>query len=585
MIASNIAYRAHFEQRSRDMKSGEIMMDSSVLTTKLASELKIQFDLTKTLSINVSDFELFTKTSFQVDYEIARGQHQSTQDSTNARNQFCGDPLRVLDEISEQFDFIIGSLPLGLKRIDAKRYDFSSKIKENWLILFKSLHRLQSGGMGIFIIEPMVWSQEWKSFLGKINLQGYYVNAYFNLPENALGNTSSIRPVIALISKRTLDRLFIAELDDPNDIPSIISHLKSKSDNENWENGHWLEEEAFLGFHNVRISRQIDELKTEYNEYKDYRLARIANSILGGKPKADFENVDNAIYVPRIGTSPVVASLQDLRIKQQNYYQVVLDSKIILAKYAAIFFTSTLGELVLKSLYSGAFISRINKRSLEQVLLPIPPLDEQMGIIAADEQLVTLSKTISELREELSLNPKSARLVRDKTQDISSELAGLAGVDQIKAAIRSGESKSIEFKQTLSLDVKKHIKERYIETAVLKTIVAFLNTDGGTLLVGVNDNKEIIGLQNEIDKLHKQSEDRFLLHFKNLIKRSIGEHCYPLVNYRLVTVDGKLVLLVECKQSDEPFYLDRKDFYVRTNPATDLLEGPTMVQYIKKRFD
>ena len=64
---------------------------------------------------------------------------------------------------------------------------------------------------------------------------------------------------------------------------------------------------------------------------------------------------------------------------------------------------------------------------------------------------------------------------------------GLTEADKVRRLIREGESKTVEFKQTLSLDVNKKIKATYIEVAILKTIVGFLNTYGGVLLVGVND--------------------------------------------------------------------------------------------------
>jgi len=44
------------------------------------------------------------------------------------------------------------------------------------------------------------------------------------------------------------------------------------------------------------------------------------------------------------------------------------------------------------------------------------------------------------------------------------------------------------------------------------------------------------------------------------------------------------VLYVNCGKSEKPCYLDGKDFYVRTNPATDKLEGPKLVNYIKNHF-
>ena len=44
-----------------------------------------------------------------------------------------------------------------------------------------------------------------------------------------------------------------------------------------------------------------------------------------------------------------------------------------------------------------------------------------------------------------------------------------------------------------------------METACLKTICGFLNSNGGTLLIGVSDKGEIIGLSEEIELFHKKN--------------------------------------------------------------------------------
>lgn len=133
------------------------------------------------------------------------------------------------------------------------------------------------------------------------------------------------------------------------------------------------------------------------------------------------------------------------------------------------------------------------------------------------------------------------------------------------------------------MDIKKNKKEKYIEQQALKTLVAFLNTNGGILLVGVSDDKNILGIQDEIKKYHKDN-DHFLLHFKNLIKTYIGEHFYDFIDYRIINVDERKIFQVNCKRSDKECFLESKDFYVRTNPATDKLEGPKMVAYINQHF-
>jgi predicted HTH transcriptional regulator len=163
------------------------------------------------------------------------------------------------------------------------------------------------------------------------------------------------------------------------------------------------------------------------------------------------------------------------------------------------------------------------------------------------------------------------------------QIGGLSDADKIMSLVRSGESKIIEYKEAFSLDIRKGSKEKYIELSALKTIVAFLNTNGGTLLVGISDGGEIKGIREEAYKFHKSS-DAFLLHFKNQIKQRIGEQYYPFINHKLVNVLGVDVLMVECGEASSPCFLDGNEFYVRTNPATDKLDGPKLVEYVRNHF-
>ena len=159
--------------------------------------------------------------------------------------------------------------------------------------------------------------------------------------------------------------------------------------------------------------------------------------------------------------------------------------------------------------------------------------------------------------------------------------------------ISNGESKNCEFKESLSLDVRQSQsnksyqpkKESYIELAVLKTIAGFLNTDGGELFIGVSDDSKVLGIENELIKLHKSSKDKFQLHLKTLIKENIGLGSSNFINLELKTINDKEIIHVSCKKSDEPIYIKDKDFYIRTGPATDKLEGRELVNYTTSRFN
>ncbi|MDA9194263.1 ATP-binding protein [Alphaproteobacteria bacterium] len=157
-------------------------------------------------------------------------------------------------------------------------------------------------------------------------------------------------------------------------------------------------------------------------------------------------------------------------------------------------------------------------------------------------------------------------------------------VEKLEFCITTGETKTIEFKQSLSLDTIKKTKEKYIEDAVLKTICAFMNSDGGTLLVGVADDGSPTGVADEIQKFHK-SNDKFLLHFKNLVSNKIGAEIYPLLEYELREFRGAQLLMVSCQKSSKEVFMNGAEFYVRTNPATDRLEGKKLLDYCKTRFN
>ena len=225
----------------------------------------------------------------------------------------------------------------------------------------------------------------------------------------------------------------------------------------------------------------------------------------------------------------------------------------------------------------------MNKRDLEQALVALPKPEEQRSIVDTQKTLTRLKSAIDEFDSELALNPTSSSSIQKQLDTMLDAIGGLTDADKIYGLIREGESKHTEFKETLSLDVKKQTKEKYIETFALKTVVAFLNTEGGVLLIGISDEGKITGLNNEIEKFYKNI-DKFLLQWKNLLKERVGEENYPFIEYRVVRVNDKLVLWVECEASPSPCYLDQIDFYVRTNPATDKLEGPKLVEYVKNHF-
>jgi predicted HTH transcriptional regulator len=111
-----------------------------------------------------------------------------------------------------------------------------------------------------------------------------------------------------------------------------------------------------------------------------------------------------------------------------------------------------------------------------------------------------------------------------------------------------------------------------------------MNTDGGTLYVGVSDTGELLGIQED----HFPSEDKFLLHFGNLFNDKIGRQFTKNMNYQVVEVEGVQLLRVICSRSAEPVFLKegerRDEFYVRHGPSSVELSMSEFMDYSKDRF-
>jgi hypothetical protein len=160
--------------------------------------------------------------------------------------------------------------------------------------------------------------------------------------------------------------------------------------------------------------------------------------------------------------------------------------------------------------------------------------------------------------------------------------ADLLNETGIHELIAKGENRTVEFKSTLRMNLHSKKPGKEIELAWLKGVAGFLNTDGGTLLIGVTDDGEITGLERDVF----ENDDKCRLHFKNLIATHIGADLSKYVRFILVSVAQKTVGVVLCARSSEPVFLkdgNKEHFYIRNGPSSDELPVSKALKYIKHR--
>lgn len=150
--------------------------------------------------------------------------------------------------------------------------------------------------------------------------------------------------------------------------------------------------------------------------------------------------------------------------------------------------------------------------------------------------------------------------------------------------IELGESNDLEFKSTLRWDIKAGKTSQLVERAVLKSISAFMNSGGGTLLIGVRDDGSIEGI--ETDRL--PNEDKFLLHFWTIVRTAFGRDVSPYLKTRLEKMDDKTICVVKCFRSQRPVFLKQpgfeEEFYIRVGPSSTALAVSEALKYISDHF-
>jgi hypothetical protein len=482
---------------------------------------------------------------------------------------------------TKKYDLIIAELPFGLR--SKKNKDFGFSVQENWEMVYRLLNNLKEKGVLLVGTEPSLGtSTKSKAFLGVLNDKGVFLNALIETPQKILAPLTALQPNIAIFSRQANTKtLFVASLDEADDQKVIFENYVSKKGGGNLIEGDIIDADSFKGFFNYRIGKKIEHLQTQYKEFEKKHFKDVAININSTRTTFEEKNGEY-LYIPQIGNLNVHNALDQLDKKHQNFYQININGKIASSKYLKQYFKSDLGQLSLKALFANTFIPRINKSELEDLVIPLPPLVIQKEIISSYNLLDDVFNVINSLEKDLSLNPKNAKKIIEKLTDTLVALNELSKADKILYYVRQGENLTIEYKATFSKDIEHSgkVPAKEIENSALKTIAGFLNKKGGVLLIGVTDDSKILGIEND----DYQTKDKYLLHFKNKVKVAIGEEHFDLINYEIVDVNGKKVLLVECKQSPSPVYMYGNDFYVRTNPATDKLEGPKLVKYIKNHF-
>lgn len=156
--------------------------------------------------------------------------------------------------------------------------------------------------------------------------------------------------------------------------------------------------------------------------------------------------------------------------------------------------------------------------------------------------------------------------------------------------IAQGESRMLEFKSSARWDIKQSKLNKDLEKPVVKTVAAFLNSaEGGTLLIGVDNDGVALGLDNDYQTFsaERRNLDGYELWLMGLLLKTYGKDFAPYIKIIFPIVDGLTICRVDVAPGPQPVYVTEAAvdiFYVRTGNATNSLTTREAVSYSRNRW-
>jgi hypothetical protein len=160
----------------------------------------------------------------------------------------------------------------------------------------------------------------------------------------------------------------------------------------------------------------------------------------------------------------------------------------------------------------------------------------------------------------------------------------------ISERIKERENPSLEFKSSFRYDIKlKILNPKNLEKSIIKTIAAFMNSEGGNLLIGVDDKGNVLGLDYDYKFLKKKNSDGFELEFRQTIDKYIKNRiANEFVKLKFHIIDGKEICEVKILPTPVPIFLTgddgKNECYVRIGNSSKPYSYEDFYQYCNRHF-
>jgi DNA-binding ferritin-like protein (Dps family) len=313
--------------------------------------------------------------------------------------------------------------------------------------------------------------------------------------------------------------------------------------------------------------------------FVDKRVLDLSDNHGAFKFFLDRHLMDTVRAMPAISTEMV--KLSPLEWFENDLHQMVLQ-RLSAKMHKGKSPQAVLGKMFEKSDSFSMILEESHENPRALVTLFNAVISERCKSLPFDREQVPiphqLVERVIELLQPHKQEPPSPTLLQAREQHKALAIAKM---------IAQGESDRVEFKSTMRWNVHTRERDKRMEKTIAGTLSAFMNSEGGTLLIGVDDEGNVLGLADDFSTLRKQDEDGFELALTDIVKSYLGVEYRRYIHVTFVEISGKLICIANVDKSHEPVYLqdgEEREFYVRMGNSTRRLDVKAAISYIRSRW-
>lgn len=496
-----------------------------------------------------------------------------------------------LDYTSEvKYDAIVSHPPFNLQW-DNREWKYRGNHKHvppknsaNYAFVLQMLEQLDDDGvMSVALPHGVLFRGNAEKLIRKELLEHNLLDAVIGLPENLMYETSI--PVCLLIFRKNRpdDKVIFIDASSEftktkkkvvlasGDIERIVSTYQNKDIIKGYSA---IASTDDIRSHNYNLSIhkyvdvfRIDMLMENYC-FSKYRIDKITeiNKFTG------YE--DEKCLILRITNPKVINNGEEITGNHSNYISILPNEEYVYADYLKYFFSTHISKIIFESISAGV-IKRVSLLELRELEIPIPKKEVQKKLVESQNQISSTITELTEYRDRLVNNPDQVYDLTYKLEELRSALKINHRVDSIKKEISRGETLYVEFKRDFSS----------CEEKIIKTIYAFLNTMGGKLYIGVENDGRIVGLDDTEEFI---DTDDLVLKFTNKFRDKVPEYLAH-ADIEVLVIDEKTVLLLNCVKSKLPVFRKKKGksyFFVRKFASSEhISDVEEVIKYVRNHFE